>query len=207
MKKFTLIFLLIISILLYSFPVLAEDYQLHVGDVLEISVYGYDELQLKQVIIRPDGKIAFPMVGELVAAEMKLSEFSEQLTEILGRYFKDPRVTINILKYHTVRVYVLGEVNRPGMYELEKTYNLLDAIGAAGGYTKYATWKKVYIVRKDAGIYQVANLEQLLKKGDLSQNYALNEGDLVYLGKNGISFVNDILPFIAGAYQINGLIK
>ena len=207
MKRWFL-FLWVALILVFSGGALyAEDYQLAVGDVLEISVYGYEELQMKQIAIRPDGKLAFPLVGEVVAAGLRPVELSKQLQQSLAQYVKNPQVTVNIIKYHTVRIYVLGEVNRPGMYELEKQYNLLDAIGAAGGYTKYAAWKAVYVVRKESGTYQAANLEKLLKKGDLSQNYPLSEGDVVYLGKNGISFVNDILPYIAAAYQIKGIIK
>jgi len=207
LKRLLVMWLSLLMILIFTNSIWADEYQLYAGDVLEISVYGHEELQLKQVIIRPDGKFAFPMVGEVQAVGLEPAKLSESLKESLAKFIKDPQVLVNVLKYHTTRVYILGEVNRPGMYELEKTHNLLDVIGAAGGYTKYASWKTVYIVRKDTGSYQVANLERLLKKGDLSQNYVLAEGDLVYLSKNGISFVNDILPYIAAAYQINGMIK
>jgi len=206
LKRLLIVISCFLVILVCTTPVLAEDYILCVGDVLEISVYGYEELQLKQVSIRPDGKLAFPLVGEMQAAGKKPVELSTQLTEALVRYVKNPQVIVNIIKYHTIRVYVLGEVNRPGMYELEKQHNLLDALGVAGGYTKYALRKGVYVVRT-TGKYQTVNLDRLLKKGDLTQNLSLTEGDLVYLNKNGISFLNDILPYLGAAYQIKTLIE
>ena len=206
LKRLLIVISCFLVILVCTTPVLAEDYILCVGDVLEISVYGYEELQLKQVSIRPDGKLAFPLVGEMQAAGKKPVELSTQLTEALVCYVKNPRVIVNIIKYHTIRVYVLGEVNRPGMYELEKQHNLLDALGVAGGYTKYALRKGVYVVRT-TGKYQTVNLDRLLKKGDLTQNLSLTEGDLVYLNKNGISFLNDILPYLGAAYQIKTLIE
>lgn len=195
-----------VAVFVWSSMVLAEDYQLCVGDVLEIMVYGYEEFQLKQVIVRPDGKIAVPLVGEVQVVGKSPAKLSAELTENLKHYLNNPQVTVNIVKYHTIRIYVLGEVNRPGMYELEKQHNLLDALGAAGGYTRYAVRKGVYVIR-NTGSYQIANLDQLLKKGDLTQNYTLAEGDVLYLNRNGISFVNDILPYLGAAYQIKTLIE
>ncbi len=196
------IFILILSIVNLAF---AEDYRLGPGDELSISVVGYDELQVKDLVIRSDGKIAFPLAGEVQASGLTPAELTTAITTGLGSYVKDPKVTVNVTKLRTTRVYVLGEVIKPGLYEIERQHNLLDAIGIAGGYTKDAAKKKVLILRKDHYDHPVeANLLRLLKQGDMSQNYALNDGDAVFLSSNGrIDFAKDILPFMTGVYYLN----
>lgn len=182
----------------------AAEYRLGAGDVLNIDVWGVDALQVKEFIVRPDGKIDYPLVGELVVDGLTTAEFKKELTVGLNEYIRDPKVTVNVIKYHTTRVYVLGEVQKPGLYELEKAHNLLDAIGAAGGYTKDAAKKKIYVARKDKPKELIkANLLQLLQKADFSQNLMLEEGDVVYLSSNNrVDYVRDILPLLTGAYYI-----
>jgi len=180
-------------------------YRLGPGDVLAINVWGFDELEQKELIIRPDGKIAFPLVGELAAAGLTPEELAETLTKGLSLYIKEPLVTVNVAKFRTTRVYVLGEVTKPGMYGIDREHRLLDAIGAAGGYTKYAAKRKVSIIRQNNIDQPIrVNLLDLLTKGDISQNHVLQEGDVVYLTKNNrIDFAKDILPWISAAYQIH----
>jgi polysaccharide export outer membrane protein len=225
------------------------DYRLGAGDSLVISVWGYPELENSEktpIIIRPDGKFSFPLVGEVTAAGLTPDELTRQLTLVLSEYLKEPHVTVNVaefrtmpmvrefqaagltlaeltsaitaalqttipdarltaelVKFGTTRVYVLGEVAKPGLCEIEKDHNLLDAIGAAGGFTKGANCKRVYLVRKDqTDHYTEINLDRMLKKGDLRQNVTLNEGDVVYFTRSRINFAQDILPFITAWYYI-----
>lgn len=198
----------IVLVLLIMFSVVnivcAEDYLLGPGDVLAINVLDFDELQIKDLIVRNDGKIAFPLVGEVQASGLSPGQLTKTITAGISHYANDPKVTINVIKFRTTRIYVLGEVAKPGMYELEKQHSLLDAIGAAGGYTKDALKKKVYIIRKDSKNKPLeVSLLKLLRKGDMSQNYALNDGDAVYLAPSGrVDIGRDILPFINIAYQI-----
>ena len=175
----------------------AEEYRLASGDVLTIGVWGYDDekdLQAKEFMVRPDGKVAFPLVGEVQAAGISPAELTGRLTTGLSGYLKDPKVTVNVFKFHTTRVYVLGMVAKPGMYELEKQHNLLDAIGAAGSYTNEAAKKRVTIIRKDqTGPPVKVNLMNIWEKGDMTQNYALGDGDVVYLSDNGQINISSIL--------------
>lgn len=186
-----------------------DEYKLGPGDVLNIGVWGYEDLKSEELIIRPDGKLSFPLAGELSVQGMTSGELTAALTTRLGNYVKDPNVTVNIAKFRTTRVYVLGEVNKPGMYELEKQHNLLDAIGMAGSYTKRAAKKEIFVIHKDnVDKPQKVNLLKLLQKGDISQNVALNEGDVVYLTSNGkINFATDILPWFSAVYQADRLGK
>ncbi|HEX3043764.1 MAG TPA: polysaccharide biosynthesis/export family protein [Bacillota bacterium] len=207
LNNYRLLACMVCLLLICSITGYASDYHLVAGDLLDIGVYGYEELQVKGLLIRPDGKIAFPLVGEVKAEGLTPMDLSANLTAALAEYVTHPQVTVNIVKYHTVRVYVLGEVARPGMYEIEKQHNLLDALSMAGGYTPYAAKRSTYLVCKTTGQYVQVNLDNLLKKGDLSQNYELADGDVVYLAKNGMSFIRDILPWLTAAYDIKEILK
>ncbi len=186
-----------------------DEYKLGPGDVISIGVWGYEDLKNEELVVRPDGKLSFPLAGELTVQGMTPGELTAALTARLGNYVIDPNVTVNVAKFRTTRVYVLGEVNKPGMYELEKQHNLLDAIGMAGSYTKRTAKKEIFIIRKEnVDKPQKVNLLKLLKNGDISQNVVLNEGDVVYLTSNGkINFATDILPWFSAVYQADRLGK
>lgn len=185
----------------------AQDYCLAPGDILNINVWGYQELAVKEQIVRADGKIAFPLAGEVKAEGLTTAMLTDILTEMLSGYVKDPKVTVNIFKPRTTRVYVLGEVTKPGMYEIEKQHKLLDAIGIAGGYTKDAAKKNVIIMHQDSKEEPIkVNLLNLLKKADMSQNHILHDGDVVYLSSNNrIDIARDILPYLSGIYYVKHL--
>lgn len=192
--------LVICILLLYGLcqPALGQDYLLGPGDVLSISVYGNEELQLRGITVGSDGKIVFPLVKEVEAEGLTVVKFTEKLTALLSEYVQQPVVLVNIEKYRTTRVYVLGEVPKPGLYEIEREHNLLDAIGMAGGYTNSMAKKKVFIIHRDQpGKPEKVNLLKLLEQADMSQNVALCDGDVIYLTKNHrISFPQDLLLYL-----------
>ena len=211
MKKGVIISLLT-GLLMVSSLAFAGEYIMCPGDQLDIVVIGNEDINTtapagNKYIVRPDGKLSFPLVGETDTTGLTVSQFTNMLQDKLAEYLVKPQVTVNISQLGTTRVYVLGEVKKPGLYELVKSHNVLDAIGIAEGYTKDAAKKKVFLIHKDhKGEPVTINLNDLLKKGDTSQNYSLAEGDLLYLTSNGrIDFSRDILPLISVSYMINDI--
>ena len=211
MKKGVIISLLT-GLLMVSSLAFAGEYIMCPGDQLDIVVIGNEDINTtapagNKYIVRPDGKLSFPLVGETDTTGLTVSQFTNMLQDKLAEYLVKPQVTVNISQLGTTRVYVLGEVKKPGLYELVKSHNVLDAIGIAEGYTKDAAKKKVFLIHKDhKGEPIKINLNDLLKKGDTSQNYYLVEGDLLYLTDNGrIDFTRDILPLISVAYMVNDI--
>lgn len=197
-------------------------YSMRSGDQLEIIVYGHDDISTSSqtggygmgatnysasgrnvYIVRPDGKLDFPLIGEVNVDNKSVTQVREELVVRLTEYIKTPRVSVNISKWGTTRVYVLGEVKNPGLYELDKSRRILDAIGKAGAYTKDAAKRKVFLIHQNhQGQPIPIDLIKMLKEGDMSQNYELREGDVVYLNDNGrIDFARDILPFISAIYM------
>ncbi|MBP2639381.1 MAG: polysaccharide export protein [Firmicutes bacterium] len=208
MKRLWWIFLVLMMILSVNVqPVSAASYAIAQGDVLSIDVFGLEEMQFKEIIVRPDGKIDFPLIGEIQAAGSTPSELALTMQEKLAPFVKAPKVSVNIARFHTIKVYVLGEVNRPGIIELQYSHTVIDAIAGAGSWTKDAAKKKIHLIRygqKSDPI--VVNLLHMLKKGDTTQNYELGNGDILFLDGNGrLDWARDIAPIISSSYYISRL--
>lgn len=187
----------------------AEEYYMRPGDELNIVVtqqqdLGNSSTNQSPFVVRPDGNVSFPLVGEIHAEGMTVSQFTDVLQQGLARYIVDPDVSVNISKLGRVRVYVFGEVKKPGAVELEKGHTIIDAIGAAQGFTRDTAKKKIYLIHQDQPKSLIPiNLNNMLKTGDMSQNMVLREGDILYLTKNHrIDFARDIAPIFSSIYMI-----
>lgn len=187
----------------------AEEYYMRPGDELNIVVIQQQDLgnsstNQSPFVVRPDGNVSFPLVGEIHAEGMTVSQFTDVLQQGLSRYIVDPDVSVNISKLGRVRVYVFGEVRKPGAVELDKGHTVIDAIGAAQGFTRDTAKKKIFLIHQDQPKSLIPiNLNNMLKTGDMSQNVTLREGDILYLTKNHrIDFARDIAPIFSSIYMI-----
>lgn len=187
----------------------AEEYYMRPGDELNIVVtqqqdLGNSSTNQSPFVVRPDGNVSFPLVGEIHAEGMTVSQFTDVLQQGLSRYIVDPDVSVNISKLGRVRVYVFGEVRKPGAVELEKGHTVIDAIGAAEGFTRDTAKKKIFLIHQDQPKSLIPiNLNNMLKTGDMSQNVTLREGDILYLTKNHrIDFTRDIAPILSSFYLV-----
>lgn len=187
----------------------AEEYYMRPGDELNIVVtqqqdLGNSSTNQSPFVVRPDGNVSFPLVGEIHAEGMTVSQFTNVLQQGLARYIVNPDVSVNISKLGRVRVYVFGEVRKPGAVELEKGHTVIDAIGAAQGFTRDTAKKKIFLIHQDQPKSLIPiNLNNMLKTGDMSQNVTLREGDILYLTKNHrIDFARDIAPIFSSIYMI-----
>lgn len=187
----------------------AEEYYMRPGDELNIVVTQQQDLgnsssNQSPFVVRPDGNVSFPLVGEIHAEGMTVSQFINVLQQGLARYIVDPDVSVNISKLGRVRVYVFGEVRKPGAVELDKGHTVIDAIGAAQGFTRDTAKKKIFLIHQDQPKSLIPiNLNNMLKTGDMSQNVTLREGDILYLTKNHrIDFARDIAPIFSSIYMV-----
>lgn len=154
------------------------DYRIGEEDELAISVYGDERLDKTQVV-RPGGKISFPFVGEITAAGLTVGELNARLAEQLSRFYENPRVTVIVSKYNSRKVSVLGEVTSPGLLRLVSDIDLLEAVSRAGGLTANADLQDALLMRNGQVI--PVDFVRLFKRGDLSQNSALQTGDVVLI--------------------------
>lgn len=127
-----------------------DEFVLGVEDKLSISVWKEPDLT-KSVIIRPDGKITFPLVGDVQAAGRAPRQLTEDLTKLLARFIKEPVVTVVVEEINNFKVFVLGEVTVQGALNLRRRTRLLEAIALAGGMSKFADKSNVLLLRFEDG--------------------------------------------------------
>ena len=161
------------------------------GDELSISVYRNEELN-RRILIPPDGLIFFPLVGEIDVVNMSPGQIRKIITDGLSEYIVDPQVSVDPVVIRSQKIFVLGEVNRPGVFFIEGQMALIEALSKAGGFTKDAKSDKVLLIRGDmaAPELQTFDVKSTLKRGDLTQNLYLQRGDILYVPPTYVSNVD-----------------
>jgi polysaccharide export outer membrane protein len=127
-----------------------KSYVIGPEDVLDIDVWKQPNLS-RTVPVRPDGKISLPLLGDVQAAGVTPTGLGNSIQEMLQKYVSNPQVTVIVTAINSQRIYVLGEVNRPGAEQLFPNMTPLQALSAAGGFTQFAKRDQVYILRSDGG--------------------------------------------------------
>jgi polysaccharide export outer membrane protein len=160
--------------------VVDSSYRLAPEDVVEISVWKEEGLR-KELLVRPDGGVSFPLIGELQAAGKTAEEIRAEVAARLGNKINDPVVSVSVLKASGNKIYVIGRVARPGEYVAGRYLDVLQALAVAGGLTPFAAEDDIRILRKRAGRDEVFEFEYSdVRRGrKLEQNIMLQGGDVV----------------------------
>ncbi len=157
------------------------EYRVGVEDVLEIAVWHEPELT-RVVPVRPDGMISMPLLGQVKAAGRTPSEIQQNLTQALGRYVQDPQVAVLVREVNGSRVYVLGEVHKPGAFPLRGELTVVQALALAGGVGDYAGNDVVWLRKKPDGHEERISLSYRdLVKGEAGGALWLGAGDVLYV--------------------------
>ena len=184
-----------------------REYTIGEEDVLDISVWGWEDLAVREAIVRPDGKISFPLVGDVQAVGLTLTELDRDLTERLKVYIRSPEVSVMLRKFGGKKVIVLGEVKSPGVYRATGKNTILEVIALAGGPTEDAVLRSVILVRGDLMQPEArrVNLAKVIKKGDLAENISVQPEDIVYVPRKFIANVNYFLRQLTPVLQAGTL--
>lgn len=162
-----------------------EPYQIGVGDQLRVQVWGNEQLTLDAVPVRPDGKISMALIGDILVANKTTEELSEEITERLQVFIKNPQVTVIVTNPSSSdfqqRVRVTGAVLNPQSVAYKKGMTVLDLVLMAGGPNEFAKERDSKLYRRVAGEVKVypVHLDKILKSGDLKTNYMLLPSDIV----------------------------
>jgi polysaccharide export outer membrane protein len=192
-KKYVLIFVIFLGLFLCSVS-LAEEYTIGPEDVLTITFWQQPELNTVAVV-KQDGKIALPVVGEMTVAGLTTSELSAKIVERISFYNKNiSQATVIVTQYNSRKVLVQGQVLSPGKYGFEKIPNLWEVIREAGGPTELADLGSVTIVRggEEAGKMERVNLDKYLRQGDLSKLPQLKPGDTINIPRLSMGVPSDV---------------
>ncbi len=155
-------------------------YRVLPGDILQISVWKEPELQL-EVLVRPDGAFSFPLAGDISTQGQSVTDLQQALTERLTRYISNPVVTVSVKAILGNKIYVIGQVNKPGDFVVSRDVDVMQALSMAGGVTAFANTGDIKILRRTSGRQQALSFQynQVLKGRDLEQNILLQAGDIV----------------------------
>ncbi len=186
------IYFLISVILLMSFSAVStaaslaggnvgpDGYLVGPEDTLDISVWKEEDLSLS-VLIRPDGKLSFPLIGDIQAGGKTPDQIRREITEWLRKYIPDPVVTVVVAKVAALKIYMIGEVKKAGEYTVGRQMDVIQALALAGGLTAFASENDIKILRRKNGKNIIIPFEYgAFKKGKkLEQNILLRSGDVV----------------------------
>jgi polysaccharide export outer membrane protein len=163
-------------------PVLAAipDYLIGAEDVLSI-VFWRDKEMSTEVAVRPDGKITLPLLNEVRAAGLTPGQLKDLLVEESKKYVEDPNVTVVVKQINSRKVFITGEVNKPGPYALMAPMTVMQLLVVAGGLRDYAHSERIAIMRTENGkpVSLLFNYKEFVKNKNLKQNIELKPGDTI----------------------------
>ncbi len=182
MKKKSLYILALLLLVVANDAALAKEatYFIGPGDTLEISVWK-DESLSRQVIVPPDGVVSFPLIGDIPATNLTVTDLRKIVTEKLSEYVPDVTVTVMILQFNSLKGYVIGKVNKPGEFPISMETSVIQILSMAGGLSPFASRDKIFILRQKNGetVRIPFDYWQMLKGENLEQNILLQRGDVV----------------------------
>ncbi|MEA1945834.1 MAG: polysaccharide biosynthesis/export family protein [Thermodesulfobacteriota bacterium] len=158
------------------------DYIIGPGDVLDISVWNNEALT-KLVTVLPDGKIYFPLIGEIVVGGKTVAFLQKDLNDRISPFVPNPNLSLMVQEINSLLIYVIGKVNRPGRLALNTNINVLQALTMAGGLNAFANRNNIKIFRetKDKTFILPFEYDDVTEGKNLEQNIVLKRGDIIVI--------------------------
>ena len=154
-------------------------------DVLIVTVWKNQDLS-REVVIRPDGMISMPLIGDVSAANLTANNLAKRISDRLTEYMASPIVSVQLKEVNSYFIYVLGEVTKPGKYALKSYTNVMQGISLGGGLTVFAKKNKIKVLRTMAnGSNEKSQIEipvrydDILKGTAIPGNFVLRTGDVI----------------------------
>jgi len=157
-----------------------ERYVIGPEDVLYIHVWREEALS-RRVPVRMDGNISLPLIHEIKAAGLTPLQLEAAITEKLKGFYENPNVSVIVEEANSFKVYISGEVMKPGVYRLREETTILQIIPMAGGFTDWAKQRKILIIRKEDGKEKrlIVDYKKAMKGDDPNSNIVLRSGDTI----------------------------
>lgn len=179
----------------------SPNYRLFRGDTLSILAVGFpDGIGINSITVGLDGYVQLPYVGSVKMEGLTLDEAKAVLMDSLTQYLRIPDLSLVITSYGPRKVYVMGEVNKPGVQDMAiDNMNAYAALATAGGWARKGRSTRIQIMRVIDGTmyYRTLNMKAYTVKHDLTQNVEIEDGDIIYVPRsNGIKLDTDVLPYV-----------
>jgi polysaccharide export outer membrane protein len=197
-KSFAM-FLAVFFLMVVQVKTAQAEYVIGADDALRIMVYGYEDLKT-ETRVSTDGRISFPLIGEVSVAGKTTFETERELARLLksGGFIIDPQVTVMVTEYKSQQVSVLGQVHKPGRYNLESANTLVDVIAMAGGITDLGDEKVIVARRSSEGAItsnigsitrQEVNLREVFESSKKTELLPVQQGDIIYIPKASMFYI------------------
>jgi polysaccharide export outer membrane protein len=162
-------------------PALPASYVIGTDDVLAVVFWHDKDMSVDAVTVRPDGKISLPLLNDVHAAGYTPDQLRAVLVQAASKYVEEPNATVLVKEIHSRKVFITGNVSKPGIYPLSGEMNVLQLIAQAGGLLEYADAEKIVVMRSDNGPakYLTFNYKDVLKRKNIQQNVLLKPGDTI----------------------------
>lgn len=157
-----------------------DDYVIGADDVLTVLFWREKDLSA-DATVRPDGKISLPLLNEIRAEGLTTQQLRERLIELAGKFVEDPNPTVIVKEINSRKVFITGQIEKPGPYSLNGKTTILQLIAMAGGLREFADGKNISVMRVQDGRQSILrfNYQDVVKRRDFSQNIELKPGDTV----------------------------
>jgi polysaccharide biosynthesis/export protein len=179
-RAFVIIVILLAACVARAVHAQDAEYTVKPGDVLSIAVWKEPDLQ-GPVLVRPDGAFSFPLAGQVDARGKTVMQLQQTVTDRLKKFISDPVVTISIQEVRGNKVYVLGQVNKPGEFIVNPRVDVMQALSMAGGTTPFAALGDITILRREGDVQRALpfRYQDVARGRNLEQNITLQAGDVV----------------------------
>lgn len=157
-----------------------DEFRIGVSDVLTVSVWKNPDLSA-QVPVRPDGKIALPLVGEVHAADMTPDELRQELNTQFASFVTAPTISVVVNEINSMKVFIVGEVRSPGSYDIIEPTRLMQALAMAGGLSEYADKSDILILRQQGSVENriIVSVKGITNGKKMEDNILLEPGDTI----------------------------
>jgi len=161
--------------------VFTDSYKIGSGDVLEIVTWKEPDFSRKEILVRIDGKISFPLLGDIQASGQTPLQVKKEIEKGLKDFVDHPIVTVPVRNPGSQKFYILGEIRKTGEYDLIKDLTVLQAFALAGGFTDWASKKEIILLRNENGKDKIltVNYKNIVRGKDFSQNIHIKANDTI----------------------------
>ena len=158
-----------------------DTYKIGSGDILEITTWKEPDFSRDQVLVRIDGKITFPLIGDIQASDRTPLQVKKEIEAGLKDFVDNPIVTVTVRNPESQKFYILGEVVNTGEYNLIKDLTVLQAFALAGGFTEWASKKEIILLRHEDGKEKIirVNYKNIVQGKDFSRNIQIRANDTI----------------------------
>jgi polysaccharide export outer membrane protein len=178
-------------------------YRIRQGDKLSVKFLYHPELTDTALIVRPDGLISLQLIEDIKAEGMTVSQLKKHLDKAYEEILLNPVITVTLVEYIPPRVFIGGQVNKPGRYDLRDAQTLIQVIFLAGGFTRDANRRMVLHARPDGSRdwrFQSANVLKILSRKGEEKDIFLQDGDYIYIPDSKISQINKAVEGFRGLF-------